>query len=121
MENITEVGKLKKNFGNFTAVGEITFHIKKGEIFGFLGPNGAGKSTTIRILCRLLLPTSGKASFSGFDVYKQSEMIKQNIGYMSQKFSLYHDLTIEENINFYSDIYKVDRRIKKKRNKEYGK
>lgn len=118
MENIIEVEKLKKNFGNFTAVNEITFQIKKGEIFGFLGPNGAGKSTTIRMLCGLLAPTSGKATVSGFDVYKESEKIKQNIGYMSQKFSLYHDLTVEENINFYSGIYKVNRRIRNKRKKE---
>ncbi|MDD5622719.1 MAG: ABC transporter ATP-binding protein [Actinomycetota bacterium] len=118
MENIIEVEKLKKNFGNFTAVNEITFRIKKGEIFGFLGPNGAGKSTTIRILCGLLIPTSGKAAVSGFDVYRQSEKIKQNIGYMSQKFSLYYDLTVEENINFYSGIYKVKRKDKNMRKKE---
>ena len=118
MENIIEAEKLKKNFGNFTAVDEITFNIKKGEIFGFLGPNGAGKSTTIRILCGLLLPTSGYATVSGFDVYRQSEMIKQNIGYMSQKFSLYYDLTVEENINFYSGIYKVEKEFRNKRKKE---
>ena len=118
MENIIEVEKLKKNFGNFTAVNEITFQIKKGEIFGFLGPNGAGKSTTIRMLCGLLVPTSGKATVSGFDVYRESERIKQNIGYMSQKFSLYHDLTVEENINFYSGIYKVEKKNKSKRKKE---
>jgi ABC-2 type transport system ATP-binding protein len=118
MENIIEVEKLKKNFGNFTAVNEITFQIKKGEIFGFLGPNGAGKSTTIRMLCGLLVPTCGKATVSGFDVYRESEKIKQNIGYMSQKFSLYHDLTVEENINFYSGIYKVEKKNKSKRKKE---
>ncbi len=118
MNNIIETEKLKKNFGNFTAVNEITFQIKKGEIFGFLGPNGAGKSTTMRVLCGLLIPTSGKATVDGFDVYRQSENIKQNIGYMSQKFSLYHDLTVEENINFYSGIYKVSRENKSKRKKE---
>jgi ABC-2 type transport system ATP-binding protein len=118
MENIIEAEKLKKDFGDFTAVNEITFGIKKGEIFGFLGPNGAGKSTTIRMLCGLLIPTSGYASVSGFDVYRQSEMIKQNIGYMSQKFSLYHDLTVEENLNFYSGIYKVKKAIKNSRKKE---
>jgi len=118
MEYIIEVEKLKKNFGNFTAVDEITFKIKKGEIFGFLGPNGAGKSTTIRILCGLLIPTSGYAAVNGFDVYRQSERIKQNIGYMSQNFSLYYDLTVEENINFYSGIYKVKKAIRNRRKKE---
>lgn len=118
MENIIEAEKLKKNFGDFTAVDEITFGIKKGEIFGFLGPNGAGKSTTIRMLCGLLIPTSGYASVNGFDVYRQSEMIKQNIGYMSQKFSLYHDLTVEENLNFYSGIYKVKKATRNSRKKE---
>ncbi len=118
MENIIEVEKLKKNFGGFTAVDGITFKIKKGEIFGFLGPNGAGKSTTIRMLCGLLIPTSGKASVGGFDVYRQSEAIKQNIGYMSQKFSLYHDLTVGENINFYSGIYRVDKAVRNKRKRE---
>lgn len=116
-ENIIEVDKLKKDFRNFTAVGGISFSIKKGEIFGFLGPNGAGKSTTIRMLCGLLLPTSGKASVGGFDVYRQSEQIKQNIGYMSQRFPLYLDLTVEENINFYSGIYKVGRKVKEARKK----
>jgi len=109
---IIEVEELKKDFGNFTAVDRISFNVKKGEIFGFLGPNGAGKSTTIRMLCGLLLPTSGSASISGLDVYRQSEAIKQNIGYMSQKFSLYLDLTVEENINFYAGIYKVARKKK---------
>ena len=117
-ENIIELDRLRKDFGSFTAVDEISFSIKKGEIFGFLGPNGAGKSTTIRMLCGLLLPTSGKASVGGFDVYRQSEKIKQNIGYMSQKFSLYLDLTVEENMNFYSGIYKVDRKTKEARKKE---
>ncbi len=118
MENIIEVKNLKKNFDNFTAVDEITFNVKKGEIFGFLGPNGAGKSTTIRMLCGLLIPTSGYAAVNGFDVYRQSERIKQNIGYMSQKFSLYYDLTVEENINFYSGIYKVKKEIRDRRKKE---
>jgi ABC-2 type transport system ATP-binding protein len=118
MENIIKTEKLKKNFGDFTAVDEITFSIKKGEIFGFLGPNGAGKSTTIRMLCGLLIPTSGNAFVNGFDIYRQSEMIKQNIGYMSQKFSLYHDLTVEENLNFYSGIYKVKKELQTSRKKE---
>ena len=112
MENIIEVENLTKNFGSFTAVNSVTFSVKKGEIFGFLGPNGAGKSTTIKILCGLLIPTSGKASTFGFDVYRQSEKIKENIGYMSQKFSLYPDLTVEENINFYAGIYRVDPKIR---------
>jgi ABC-2 type transport system ATP-binding protein len=117
-ENIIELDRLKKDFGNFTAVDEVSFSIRKGEIFGFLGPNGAGKSTTIRMLCGLLLPTSGKASVGGFDVYRQSEQIKQNIGYMSQRFSLYLDLTVGENMNFYSGIYKVDKKTKKARKKK---
>jgi ABC-2 type transport system ATP-binding protein len=115
MSSIIEVEKLKKNFGNFTAVNEISFNVKRSEIFGFLGPNGAGKSTTIKILCGLLAPTSGKAFTGGFDVYKNSEKIKENIGYMSQKFSLYPDLTVEENINFYAGIYKVNPDIRKQR------
>jgi ABC-2 type transport system ATP-binding protein len=118
MENIIEVENLTKNFGSFTAVNSISFSVKKGEIFGFLGPNGAGKSTTIKILCGLLIPTSGKASTFGFDVYRQSEKIKENIGYMSQKFSLYPDLTIEENINFYSGIYGVDPKMLNSRKNE---
>src|SRR3954469_10106179 len=85
---------LTKRFGNFTAVNEITFEVSKGEIFGFLGANGAGKTTAMRMLCGLSTPTSGKATIAGFDVYHQTEQIKKNIGYMSQKFSLYEDLTI---------------------------
>jgi ABC-2 type transport system ATP-binding protein len=118
MENIIEVQNLVKFFGNFAAVNDISFTVKKGEIFGFLGPNGAGKSTTIKILCGLLIPSSGKALTGSYDVYKQSEKIKENIGYMSQKFSLYPDLTAEENINFYAGIYKVDPKIKKIRKEE---
>src|SRR5689334_6981829 len=89
---------LTKRFGDFTAVDGISFEVKKGEIFGFLGANGAGKTTAMRMLCGLSMPTSGKASVAGFDVYKQTEKIKRNIGYMSQKFSLYEDLTVKENI-----------------------
>ena len=96
---------LVKTFGNFVAVDHINFQVEKGEIFGFLGPNGAGKSTTIRILCGLLLPTSGKGRVAGFDIMKEPEKIKQTVGYMSQKFSLYDDLTIYENIRFYAGIY----------------
>ncbi len=97
--------KLTKRFGDFTAVNEITFEVMKGEIFGFLGANGAGKTTAMRMLCGLLAPTSGSATIAGFDVYRQTEKIKRNIGYMSQKFSLYEDLTVLENIRFYGGIY----------------
>ena len=97
--------KLTKKFGNFTAVDAISFEVKEGEIFGFLGANGAGKTTAMRILCGLSYPTSGKASVAGFDVYKQQEDIKKNIGYMSQKFSLYENLTVSENIEFYGGVY----------------
>lgn len=102
---IIEVEKLTKKFGKFTAVNEITFFVNKGEIFGFLGANGAGKTTAMKMLSGLLSPTSGKASVAGFDVYKQSEKIKLSIGYMSQRFSLYEDLTVLENIRFYGGIY----------------
>lgn len=94
-------------FGDFTAVDGISLEIEKGEIFGFLGPNGAGKSTTIKMLCGLLLPTSGTGHVGGFDIIEESEEIKKNIGYMSQKFSLYNDLTVEENIDFFGGIYGV--------------
>lgn len=103
--------KLTKRFGDFTAVNEITFDVHQGEIFGFLGANGAGKTTAMRMLCGLSHPTSGKATIAGFDVYRQTEKIKKNIGYMSQKFSLYEDLTILENIRFYGGIYGMDRKI----------
>lgn len=104
-ESIIETKKLTKRFGNFTAVNEITFHVTKGEIFGFLGANGAGKTTAIRMLTGLSRPTSGQAKVAGFDVFKQTEQIKKNIGYMSQKFSLYEDLTVYDNIRFYGGIY----------------
>ncbi|WP_212006065.1 ABC transporter ATP-binding protein [Chitinophaga sp. HK235] len=96
---------LTKQFGHFTAVDHITFDVHKGEIFGFLGANGAGKTTAMRILCGLSYPTSGKATVAGFDVYKQQESIKRNIGYMSQKFSLYENLTVVENIEFFGGVY----------------
>lgn len=115
---VVSVSNLEKTFGNFTAVNKISFDIKRGEIFGFLGPNGAGKSTTIRMLCGILTPTSGKGTVSGFDIMKEQEKIKQNIGYMSQKFSLYDDLTVEENIDFYSGIYKIPRAMRKSREEE---
>lgn len=106
---------LTKRFGNFTAVDGITFSVMKGEIFGFLGANGAGKTTAMRMLSGLSTPTSGKATVAGFDVYKQAEKIKENIGYMSQKFSLYEDLTVQENISFFGGIYKLsDKEIKSK-------
>ena len=113
-----KVRELTKKFGDFVAVDNINLSIKKGEIFGFLGPNGAGKSTTIKMLCGLLLPSGGSGSVGGFDIMKESEEIKKNIGYMSQKFSLYDDLTIEENINFFSGIYGVEK-TKKKARKEW--
>ncbi|MDP8220996.1 MAG: ABC transporter ATP-binding protein [Candidatus Stygibacter frigidus] len=104
---IIETENLTKKFGEFTAVDAITFNVSEGEIFGFLGANGAGKTTAMKMLCGLLLPTSGKASVAGYDVYFQSEKIKLNIGYMSQKFSLFADLTVWENIEFYAGIYKM--------------
>lgn len=97
--------RLTKRFGDFTAANEITFDVNKGEIFGFLGANGAGKTTAMRMLCGLSAPTSGKASIAGYDVYTQTEQIKRNIGYMSQKFSLYENLTVLENIEFFGGIY----------------
>jgi len=108
------VSGLVKTFGDFTAVNNISFEVNRGEIFGFLGPNGAGKSTTIKMLCGLLMPTAGKGQVGGFDIISQAREIKQNIGYMSQKFSLYDDLTVEENVNFYSGIYKVPNREARK-------
>jgi ABC-2 type transport system ATP-binding protein len=104
------VQSLEKKFGSFTAVNKIDFAVNRGEIFGFLGPNGAGKSTTIRMLCGIITPTSGSGQVGGFDINKEQEKIKQNIGYMSQRFSLYDDLTVEENINFYSGIYKLSKK-----------
>lgn len=114
-ENSVHVKNLTKKFGSFLAVDGLSFDIKKGEIYGFLGPNGAGKSTTIRMLSGLLTPTSGTGFVSGFDIAKESEKIKERIGYMSQKFSLYKDLTVEENIDFYAGIYKVPEEIRSKK------
>ncbi|MFZ1788007.1 MAG: ABC transporter ATP-binding protein [Saprospiraceae bacterium] len=104
-EAIIKTNDLTKSFGAFTAVDKISFEVMPGEIFGFLGANGAGKTTAMKMLSGLLKPTSGMAAVVGYDVYKQSEMIKKNIGYMSQKFSLYDDLTVEENIAFFGGIY----------------
>jgi len=114
-EVVIKTDKLTKRFGDFTAVNEITFEAYKSEIFGFLGANGAGKTTAMRMLTGLSNPTSGKAIVAGFDVYKQTEDIKKNIGYMSQKFSLYEDLTVLENLEFYGGIYGLSRQqIKEK-------
>ncbi|MGB3079722.1 MAG: ABC transporter ATP-binding protein [Saprospiraceae bacterium] len=104
-EPVIKTNKLTKIFGDFVAVDEITFEVQPGEIFGFLGANGAGKTTAMRMLCGLSYPTSGSATVGGYDVYRENEMIKKHIGYMSQKFSLYEDLTIFENIRFYGGIY----------------
>lgn len=101
------VSDLERRFGSFIAVNRVSFQVARGEIFGFLGPNGAGKSTTIRMLCGLLAPTGGTGTVAGFDVRTQQESIKGQIGYMSQKFSLYEDLTVEENIDFFSGIYRI--------------
>lgn len=104
-DNTIAVRDLSKVFGTFTAVDRIRFTVRRGEIFGFLGPNGAGKSTTIRMLCGLLLPTSGQATVAGWDVVRQTDAIKHHIGYMSQKFSLYEDLSASENLAFFGGIY----------------
>lgn len=103
--NVIEATQLTKQFGTFTAVNHITFSVGQGEIFGFLGANGAGKTTAMRMLCGLLHPTSGKGSVAGYDIYTQTELIKRNIGYMSQKFSLYNDLEVWENIRLFGGIY----------------
>lgn len=105
MEISVEVRNLTKRFDGFTAVDSINFSVTKGEIFGFLGPNGAGKSTTIKMLCGILSPTEGSGTVSGYDIVKEQDKIKNNIGYMSQKFSLYHDLTVRENLAFFGSIY----------------
>jgi ABC-2 type transport system ATP-binding protein len=113
-----ETKELTKKFGDFVAVNAISFQVETGEIFGFLGANGAGKTTAMRMLCGLSLPTSGSATIAGFDVYAQTEKIKQNIGYMSQKFSLYEDLTVAENIRFFGGIYGVPSKRLKEKTKE---
>ncbi|MFA5157124.1 MAG: ABC transporter ATP-binding protein [Candidatus Omnitrophota bacterium] len=112
------VKNLEKRFGEFIAVNQINFEVRQGEIFGFLGPNGAGKSTTIRMLCGIYSPTSGSGTVGGFDIIKEQYKIKQHIGYMSQKFSLYDDLTVEENVDFYSRIYGIPENERKKRSDE---
>ncbi|MCK5067160.1 MAG: ABC transporter ATP-binding protein [Bacteroidales bacterium] len=109
-EHIIEVKEMVKKFGSFVANDRLTFHVERGEIFGFLGANGAGKTTAIRILCGLSYPTSGEIMVAGHNVYNEREKIKRKIGYMSQKFSLYEDLTLSENIRLYAGIYRLGRR-----------
>ena len=109
---------LEKRFGQFAAVDRITFSVRTGEIFGFLGPNGAGKSTTIRMLCGIIAPSAGQGQVAGYDIFTQAEAIKQTIGYMSQKFSLYLDMTPFENIRFYLGIYDVPLRLWQERTEE---
>ncbi len=105
--NSVVIEKLTKRFGDFVAVDQLNLTVRKGEVFGFLGPNGAGKSTTIRMLCGLLKPTAGRASVAGFDVGRDPEAVRQNIGYMSQKFSLYNDLKVIENLRLFAGLYSV--------------
>jgi ABC-2 type transport system ATP-binding protein len=119
MEYAVQIENLTKTFGDFVAVDNVSIAVTKGEIFGFLGPNGAGKSTTIRVLCGLLTPTSGRAHVVGLDVATEPEKIRQSIGYMSQKFSLYDGLTVEENIDFFSGIYGVAKNRRQER-KDYA-
>jgi ABC-2 type transport system ATP-binding protein len=112
-----EVNNLTKNFGSFVSVDHINFKVRKGEIFGFLGANGAGKSTTIKMLCAILDPTEGDALVGGYSIKNQPEMVKKNIGYMSQRFSLYNDLTVEENIDFFGGVYGIEKELLKEREK----
>jgi ABC-2 type transport system ATP-binding protein len=117
-EHIIEVREMVKKFGTFVANDRLTFHVEQGEIFGFLGANGAGKTTAIRILCGLSYPTSGEIRVAGHDVYREREKIKRKIGYMSQKFSLYEDLTVSENIRLYAGIYRLTRKHITEREKQ---
>ena len=115
---VIEVNNLTKTFGSFTAVDHITFDVEQGEILGFLGANGAGKTTAMRMLCGLLIPTSGKGRVAGFDIYKETDKIKQSIGYMSQKFSLYEDLTTVENLELFGGIYGMEKKDIKNKTEE---
>lgn len=117
MESVIHTEKLSKVFGDFVATNQISFDVYKGEIFGFLGANGAGKTTAMKMLCGLSLPSSGKATVAGFDVWTQTEEIKRNIGYMSQKFSMYEDLTVLENLKFFGGIYGMSRAEIKEKSK----
>jgi len=110
METMVKVEKLRREFGDFVAVNDLDFEVRRGEIFGFLGPNGAGKSTTIKMLCGLLAPTSGAGTVAGCDIMREQELIKTRIGYMSQRFSLYDDLTVLENMRFFGGVYGLDGR-----------
>lgn len=112
---IIETENLTRRFESFTAVDKVTMRIKKGSIYGFLGPNGSGKSTTIRMLCGILAPTTGKGTVLGYDIAREGEQIKQHIGYMSQKFSLYEDLTVKENLEFYAGMYNLSGKNKQAR------
>jgi len=118
MENAICVRNLTKKFGTFIAVDDISFSIPQGTIFGFLGPNGSGKSTTIRMLCGVLHPSSGSALIMGKDVATETEAVRQGLGYMSQRFSLYEDLTVEENLNFYAGVYGLSKKVTEARKKE---
>ena len=118
-DHAVEVRDLTRRFGDFVAVDRVSLNVETGQVFGFLGPNGAGKSTTIRMLCGLLLPSSGAGRVAGFEIMTESETIKRHIGYMSQKFSLYDDLSVEENIDFFAGIYNVPRARRRER-KDWG-
>lgn len=114
-EYAIETNNLRKEFGDFIAVDNINLKVPRGKIFGLLGPNGAGKSTTIRMLCGVLTPSEGEGTVVGYDIFKEPEKIKQNIGYMSQKFSIYEDLTVLENLRFYSNIYSLSKQESRER------
>ncbi|KUO52055.1 MAG: ABC transporter [Desulfitibacter sp. BRH_c19] len=118
MEYVVETRDLTRVFGNFTAVDKLNIQIKPGEIYGFLGPNGAGKSTAIRMLCGILEPSAGSGTILGYDLLQETEKIKSHIGYMSQKFSLYNDLTVLENLNFYAGIYSIPKEVRQQRIQE---
>jgi len=118
MDTVIKVENLTKRFGNFTAVDNISFEVKRGEIFGFLGANGAGKTTAMRMLCGLSIPTEGKGTVAGYDIFKQPELIKKSIGYMSQKFSMYEDLKVWENLELFGGIYGMNDKVIKQKTDE---